>query len=51
MSSKVRLQFTPEFKANSVTLVLEKGQSVSQVARDLDLVDSAFRRWIEKAKR
>lgn len=50
MSSKIRRQFTPEFKANAVALVLEKGQSVSQVARDLDLIDSAFRRWIEKAK-
>ena len=50
MSSKIRRQFTPEFKANAVALVLEKGQSIPQVARDLDLVDSAFRRWIEQAK-
>jgi transposase-like protein len=50
MSSRVRRQFTAEFKANAVALVLEKGQSVSQVARDLDLVDSAFRRWIDQAK-
>lgn len=50
MSSNNRRRFTPEFKASAVALVLEKGQSIPQVARDLDLVDSAFRRWIEKAK-
>lgn len=32
-----------------MALVLENGQSIPQVARDLDLVDSAFRRWIYKA--
>jgi transposase-like protein len=50
MSSTKRRQFTPEFKAAAVALVLEKGQTIPQVARDLDLVDGAFRRWIEKAQ-
>jgi transposase-like protein len=47
MPATKRRQFTPEFKASAVALVLEKGQSIPQVARDLDLVDSAFRRWID----
>ena len=50
MSSTKRRQFTPEFKASAVALVLEKGQSIPQVARDLDLVDSVFRRCIDQAK-
>lgn len=50
MSSRVRRQFTPEFKASAVALVLEKGQSVSQVSRDLDLVESALRRWVDQVK-
>jgi transposase-like protein len=50
MSSTKRRQFTPEFKASAVALVLEKGQSIPQVARDLDLVDSVFRRWINQAR-
>jgi transposase-like protein len=50
MPATKRRQFTPEFKASAVALVLEKGQSIPQVARDLDLVDSAFRRWIQKAQ-
>lgn len=35
MSSRIRRRFTPEFKANAVALVLEQGQPVPQVARDL----------------
>jgi transposase-like protein len=50
MPSPIRRRFTPEFKANAVALVLEHGHSVPQVVRDLDLVDSAFRRWLDQAK-
>lgn len=50
MSERIPRQFTPDFKASAVALILERGQSVSQVCRDLDLAESAFRRWIEKAQ-
>jgi transposase-like protein len=50
MSKRIRRQFTPDFKAGAVALVLEQGQPVSRVCRDLDLVESVFRRWIEKAQ-
>jgi transposase-like protein len=50
MSKRIRRQFTPDFKAGAVALVLERGQPVSRVCRDLDLVESVFRRWIEKAQ-
>ena len=45
-----RRQFTDEFKAQTVRLVLEEGQSVSAVARDLDLTASALRQWVEQAR-
>jgi transposase-like protein len=50
MPKRIRRQFTPDFKAGAVVLVLEQGQAVSRVCRDLDVVDSVFRRWIEKAQ-
>jgi transposase len=38
-----RRQFTDEFKAGAVRLVLDEGKTVGQVARDLDLTESALR--------
>ena len=35
---------------SSVRLVLEEGKTVAQVARDLDLTETAFRNWVEKAR-
>ena len=45
-----RRQFSDEFKAGAVRLVLEEGKSVSRVARDLDLTTSALRTWVERAR-
>lgn len=47
---RARRSFTDEFKAGAVRLVLEEGKTVSQVARDLDLTETAFRRWVEQAR-
>jgi transposase len=47
---RTRRSFTPEFKASAVKLVLEEGKTVAQVARDLDLTETAFRKWVEQAK-
>jgi transposase len=49
-SKRARRTFTPEFKAEAVRLVLIEGKTVSQVAKDLDLTDSALRLWVERAK-
>ena len=38
-----RRQFTDEFKAGAVGLVLDERKSVAQVARELDLTESALR--------
>lgn len=45
-----RREFTPEFKAGAVKLVLEEGKSTTQVAQDLDLTESALRIWVQQAK-
>ncbi|QDE70169.1 transposase [Myxococcus xanthus] len=45
-----RRSFTPEFRSGAVKLVLEEGKSVAEVARDLDLTETAFRRWVEQAR-
>jgi len=48
--SRPRRSFTDEFKAGAVALVIKEGQSVTQVARELDLVPSALGRWVEQAR-
>ena len=45
-----RRQFTDEFKTQAVRLVLEEGQTVGAVARDLDLTASALRLWVDQAR-
>ena len=47
---RARRQFTDEFKAGAVGLVLDEGRSVAQVARALDLTESALRTWVERAR-
>lgn len=47
---RTRRQFTEEFKAGAVRLVLDEGKTVAQVARDLDLTESALRTWVERAR-
>jgi transposase-like protein len=42
-----RRSFTDDFKAKAVAMVVEEGKNASQVARELGLTESAFRRWIE----
>lgn len=45
-----RRKFTDEFKAQAVRLVLDEGQSVTDVARDLDLARTALHNWVEQAR-
>jgi transposase len=45
-----RRRFTEEFKAQTVRLILDEGKTVQAVARDLDLVPSAVRGWVEQAR-
>jgi transposase len=43
-----RRSFTDDFKAGAVRLVLNEGKTIPQVARDLDLTESALRTWVER---
>lgn len=45
-----RRSFTDEFRAGAVRLVLEEGKTVAQVARDLDLTESALGLWVKHAR-
>jgi transposase len=49
-AKRARRQFTDEFKAGAVRLVLDEGKSVAQVARDLDLTASALGGWVKQAR-
>jgi transposase-like protein len=47
---RLRRSFTPEFKAEAVKVVQQSGKSVAMVARELDLTETALRRWVEQAE-
>jgi transposase len=47
---RARRQFTEEFKAGAVRLVLDEGKTVGAVARDLDLTETALREWVKRAQ-
>jgi transposase len=49
MERRKRRNFTPEFKAEAVRLVREGGKGLPQVAKDLDLTESALRNWVHEA--
>ena len=46
MTSRNRRHFDTAFKLQVVQMIRDQGLSVAQVCRDLDLVDSAVRRWL-----
>jgi transposase len=48
-AKRPRRSFTKEFKAEVVELVRQPGNSVSCVARDLDLTETAVRAWVKQA--
>ena len=41
--------FPPEYKAEVVELIRSTGKTVSQVARKLDLTETAVRQWVRQA--
>jgi transposase len=49
-SRRARRHFTEEFRAGAVRLVLDEGQTIGRVARDLDLTVSALRAWVARAR-
>jgi len=49
MTARLRRSFTSEFKAHTVELIRASGKSVGEVCRDLDLTETAVRRWLTQA--
>lgn len=45
----IRRQFSREFKLEAVRLVKDRGVSVAQAARDLDVHENVLRKWIREA--
>lgn len=50
MTTRRRRSFTPEFKAQTVDLVRTSGKPIAEVCRDLDLTETAVRRWVAQAE-
>jgi transposase len=46
--SKKRTSFTPEFKLEAVSLVTDKGYSVSEACQALGVGATAMRRWVNQ---
>ena len=49
-SRRSRRQFSEEFRAQAVRLVLDERKTVAAVARELDLTASALRQWVDHAR-
>jgi transposase-like protein len=49
MAQRKRRKFTPEFKAEAVRLAKTGDRSLGQVAKDLDLTETALRAWSKRA--
>ena len=47
---RARRQFTDEFRAGAVRLVLDEGKRVGAVARELDLTPSSLTKWVTQAR-
>jgi transposase len=45
-----RRRFTDEFKTETVKIVLAGRKTAGQVARDLDLTETAVRHWVRQAQ-
>ncbi len=50
MTRRKRRVFTPEFKAEAVGLVLDRGQTVAAVAKDLDILHTSLSSWVKQAR-
>ncbi len=45
-----RRSFTDEFKTEVVRKVLAGGKTAGQIARDLDLTETAVRKWVKQSQ-
>lgn len=45
-----RRHFTQEYKDQAVSLVLDAGRSIAEVARSIDVHEMTLGKWVKKAK-
>ena len=50
MTKRTRRTFAKEYKAEVVTLIRQGNKSIGSVCRDLDLPETAVRRWVKQAE-
>ncbi len=50
MAKRKRRAYSAEYKAEVVELIRKSGKSVGAVARELDLTETAVRRWVQQAE-
>jgi putative transposase len=50
MAPRARRSFSAEFKAETIELIRTSGKTIGQVCRDLDLTETAVRRWVQQAE-
>jgi transposase len=50
MSTRKQRQYTAEQKSQYVRLATESGKPISQVVKELDLTESALRKWVKQAQ-
>ena len=48
--SRKRRAFSAEYKAEVVKLIQESGKSVGRVCRELDLTETAVRKWVAQGE-
>jgi transposase len=49
MAKRQRRSFSPEFKAEAVRLCRVGDRTIKQVAKDLDLTETALRDWVKRS--
>jgi transposase len=49
MARRERRKFTDEYKAEVVALVRSSGKGIAAISRDLDLIETAVREWVQRA--
>ena len=45
-----RRSFTDEYKRDAVSLIVDGGHTIVEVARKLDICDTSIRKWVSKIK-
>ncbi len=50
MEKRKRRAFSAEYKSEVVELIRKSGKSVGAVSRELDLTETAVRRWVDQAE-